>query len=426
MLARVGSLVIKMLVNAIVLPNYLGGVLFGTYNYPLTFLSFFIGLCTLGTDSLVTRQLLRSPNLKNEILGSAFFIRLCGGLVALPLIYFTFHLLSSIAPHAPSANFQQVAFVSIICLIQSTQIIDSFFQAKVQGKYIMYVQVGGNLMSAFLKIMLVYLGASINYFIAMLVVDVVLLQLGYIIAYKRLGENVFHWKYNSRIAKHLLKAGWPLALSAIFVSLYMKIDQLMIDAMLGSEQLGVYSTVVTFSESWYFIPVAISSALFPAIMNFRKNSRAIYEKRMSNLYELMVVMSVSIALVVTFIAPYLYGFLYKSRPEFFAGSAVLQIHIWSGVFTFLATSSSQYLIAEKYTHIALTRTVLGALCNVGLNFLLIPKYGIVGAAYGTLLAYLVAAFSILLFRKTRRQGILLLKSLFLLNILKSLVNKNSR
>lgn len=424
LLARVGSLFIKMVVNAIILPNYLGGHLFGSYNYPLTILSFFMGICTLGTDSLVTRQLLRSPNLKNEILGSALRIRLIGGLVALPLIYFSYFLIEGFATHAPAASFLQVAFVSVICLLQSVQIIDSYFQAQVQGKYIMYVQVGGNILSGIIKLIGVFLGLSLNFFIVTLVLDVLWLQIGYLYFYRKQGENIFQWRFSPKIAKQLLLAGWPLALSSIFVSLYMKMDQIMIDALLGAEKLGVYSTVVTYSESWYFIPVALSAALFPAIMNFKKNDEKLYKKRMGNLYELMVVMSVSIALIVTLIAPHLYAFLYSSRPEFLQGSIILQVHIWSGVFAFLATASSQYLIAENLTTLTLLRTLLGALTNIVLNLILIPNLGILGAAIGTLCAYFVAAFSILFFKKTREQGILLLKSLFLPNLIKGIFRKS--
>lgn len=423
LMARVGSLLIKMIVNAIVLPNYLGGQIFGSYSYPLTILSFFMGICTLGTDSLVTRQLLRSPKLKNEILGSAFRIRLIGGLVALPLVYFSYFLIVRFAPNAPAASFAQVAFVSIICLLQSVQIIDSYFQAKVQGKYIMFVQIGGNILSGIIKLIGVFTGASLNFFIFTLVLDVLWLQIGYLYFYRKQNESIFKWRFNSKIAKHLLKSGWPLALSSIFVSLYMKIDQVMIDAMLGAEKLGVYSTVVTYSESWYFIPVALSTALFPAIMNFKKNNPLLYKKRMANLYELMVVISVSIAIIVTFIAPYLYQLLYSSRPEFLQGSTILQIHIWSGVFAFLATASSQYLIAENLTSLTLIRTLLGAVSNILLNLLLIPKMGILGAAMGTLIAYLVSAFSIVLFPKTREQGLLMIKSLILPNLIKGIFRK---
>lgn len=423
MLARVGSLFIKMLVTAVLLPNYLGGSLFGTYNYPLVFLAFFVGICTLGTEGLVTRELLRKPHLKDVLLGSAFRLRLIGGIVALPLIYAAYFLVSSISASAPAASFKQLAFVSLICIIQAVQIIDSYFQSRAEGKYIMFVQVGGNIISVLFKALLVYLKAPIDYLIGSLVFDVLIIQVGYITIYRKNGNNIFNWRYNSTVAKRLLKLGWPLALSTIFASLYLKIDQLMIDSMLGAEKLGIYSTVVQYSESWYFIPAAISTALFPAIMNFRMKDPLLYQKRLGNLYELMAFISISIALVMTFLAPTLYAWIYSGRPEFMEAVPVLQIHIWSGVFAFLSTANSQYLIAEGLTKLSLYRTLFGASANVLLNIIFIPKYGVLGAAYVTLLAYFITAFSVLLYPKARQQGFMMLKSLFFLHSLERIFAK---
>src|SRR3546814_11302476 len=76
MVARVGAIFIKMVVTAIVIPNYLGSSLNGELNYPLVLVSFFAAACALGMDSFVTRQLLQQPEKKNTILGTAFRLRL--------------------------------------------------------------------------------------------------------------------------------------------------------------------------------------------------------------------------------------------------------------------------------------------------------------------------------------------------------------
>lgn len=424
MLARVGSLFIKMLVTTILIPNYLGAGLTGTLNYPLIF--FFTGICTLGTDALVTRQLLQNPEQENELLGTALRLRLFGGLCAIPIIYLTYYIISQSATHAPAASFQHIVIMSLICLVQAIQILDSYFQSRTQGKNIMLVQVGANILSAIIKFFLVLASASIEAFIVMLVVDVALLQLGYIYFYRKQGKSIFQWTYNPAIAKKLLKLGWPLAFAAIFVSLYLRIGQIMIDAILGNKASGVYSTVLQLTESWYFIPVAISAAVFPAMMNFRKNQPEVYTKRMTNLYDLMVIISVSIALCITFGAPYVYELFYASRPEFIAGAAVLQVNAWAGVFAFLGTASGQYLIGEGLTKISLIRTLCGALFIILLNALWIPKYGIIGAAYANIAAQAIATFSLFLFPKTRKHALIILKSLFFINIINALHKQFSK
>jgi O-antigen/teichoic acid export membrane protein len=55
----------------------------------------------------------------------------------------------------------------------------------------------------------------------------------------------------------------------------MKIDQVMIKEMLGAEQVGHYAAAVRLSEAWYFVPMAITSSVFPAIINAKKKRRAL-------------------------------------------------------------------------------------------------------------------------------------------------------
>src|SRR3546814_19962737 len=98
----------------------------------------------------------------------------------------------------------------------------------------------------------------------------------------------------------------------------MKIDQLMLDAYLGKSVFGVYDTVVKLSEGWYFIPMAIVTALFPAIMNARRDDSARYRRRLQHLYELMTVVSVAIAVVTTLAAPFIYRTFYSA--EYAAGA----------------------------------------------------------------------------------------------------------
>lgn len=421
-MARVGSLLIKMLVTAIAIPNYLGDAQTGILNYPLVLVSFFVAASGLGTDSLVTRELLVHPQQYRTILGSAFRLRLFAGFAAIPLIYLAYLFIGYCAPEPPAAPLNYVTIVSFVCVAQSVNIIDCYFQSIAKGQFIMYVQVGANLLSALLKLTLILSGATLTAFVWMLLADALLLSFGYIYVYRAQQHNPFHWKFDRVVALNLLKHSWPLALSSVFVTLYMKIDQLMLDAFWGKSALGVYATVVTLSEGWYFFPMALVAALFPALMHARRDDAIRYQKRLQQLYELMVIISVGIALVITLIAPYIYQWLYT--PEFHAGAPTLAIHIWAGVFVFLGTASGQYLIAENLTRISFLRTAIGALANILLNLWLLPRYGMNGAAVATLLAYFISTYSVLLIPKTRAHGVSLLKALVLWNTLSTLARKS--
>lgn len=410
MLARVGSLIIKILVG-FAITNYLGKTLNGILNYPTAFTTFFVAAAALGLDGFITRELLRTPENRDRLLGTAFCLKLIGGIIIVPLIYFAYLIWNA---HKPiETPLVYILVVGLTGITQAFYITDSYFQSKVQAKYVMRVQVFGNILSALIKLIFIFLKLSIDWFIFALLFDTIILAVGYVYFYQIKAGNIFNWLFDSTLAKYLIKHSWPLALSAVLVSIYMKIDQLMVENYLGTGALGVYSTVVQLSESWYFIPVAIVTSVFPAIMNAKRDDPERYMKRLQNMYDLMVWISLSVAIFMTFASPIIYHIVYK--PEFWGGAHVLSIHVWAGIFVFLGSASGQYLIVEGYTKLSMLRTGVGALVNILLNIIWIPKYGIMGAALATLIAYFTATFFILFIPKTRTQGIMMLKSLFLVS-----------
>lgn len=408
MLARVGSLVIKILVG-FAITNYLGKIQNGILNYPTAFTTFFVAAAALGLDGFTTRELLRTPDNRDRLLGTAFWLKFIGGIAIIPLIYFAYVLWNTNKPIETPLIY--VLIVGLTGITQAFYITDSYFQSKVQAKYVMRVQVFGNIISALIKLIFIFLKLSVGWFVFGLLLDTIILATGYIYFYSIKVGSIFKWIFDSKLAKYLIKHSWPLALSAVLVSIYMKIDQLMVENYLGTGALGIYSTVVQLSESWYFIPVAIVTSVFPAIMNAKRDNPERYIKRLQNMYDLMVWISLSVAIFMTFASPIIYRIVYT--PEFWDGAHVLTVHVWAGIFVFLGSASGQYLIAEGYTKLSMLRTGMGALANIALNILWIPKFGIMGAALATLIAYFIATFFILLIPKTRQQGIMMLKSLLL-------------
>ena len=160
--------------------------------------------------------------------------------------------------------------------------------------------------------------------------------------------------------------------------------------MAGDKAVGIYAAAVRISEVWYFVPMAIVASVFPAILEAKKRSKVLYYARLQKLYDLMVVISVSIALPMTFMSTPLVNFLFGEA--YLGAGTVLAIHIWASVFVFLGVASSKWFLAENRQILSMHRTVLGAVANVGLNLWLIPQYGAVGAALTTVLSYAIAAF----------------------------------
>ncbi|RYG15576.1 MAG: flippase [Chitinophagaceae bacterium] len=417
MLGRVGSLAIKMAIT-IAVANYLLTYNNGVLSTASSYIYLFASIAGLGLDSFIVKELHQYPEKRDEILGTAFILKVIAGLACVPAVF----LVWQVFPLTDTA-YQIIFVLSFTGVVQSLTVVDSFFQAEVQSKYIMQVQIVGNLISAALKLLLIQLNAPLIHFVYALLFDVLVLSIGYFFMYHRKGRNIFNWKFNQKLAKRLLTLSWPLIISGIMVSVYMKIDTIMLKEILGktgTSAAGAYDTVVRFSEALNFVPVAIVTSLFPAILNAKRDDPTRYQKRLQNLYDLMVWLSFSFALFITFASSHIYKLF---KPEYAEAAPVLSMHVWGSVFVFLGVASGQILLAEGFNKLTFIRTGFGAIINIVLNFILIPKMGMMGTAIATVIAYFSAAFLILFIPKTRPQGIMMLKSLFLVSLIKKLVKR---
>jgi PST family polysaccharide transporter len=189
----------------------------------------------------------------------------------------------------------------------------------------------------------------------------------------------------------------------------MKIDQIMLGQMLGDQAVGIFSAASRISEAWYFVPMIIVGSVFPSILDAKKCGEVQYHNRLQHLYDLMVWLSVAIALPMTFLStPIVIGLFGLAYAE---SGPVLVIHIWASVFVFLGVASGQWFIAENRQILIFQRTVLGAIVNVALNYIFIPRFGVIGAAYATVLAQASVGLVYDLFQKeTRPMFLMKLKS----------------
>ena len=126
----------------------------------------------------------------------------------------------------------------------------------------------------------------------------------------------------------------------------------------------------------------------------------------------MVWMGIAIALPMTFLSDWLVNLLYGE--EYNQSASVLIIHIWAGIFIFLLVASGKWLINENLSKQALNRNLAGVVINILLNYFLIKNFGIIGAAYATLISYAIAGFFYDIFSKKLRNNFYLKLNAFFL------------
>jgi len=408
---RVLSMVVALFVGVYV-ARYLGPERFGLLSYAGSFAGLFTALATLGLDGIMVRELVKTPERRDELLGTAFWLK-AGGAILMWI---------GIAVAVPFTNNDTqtnilIVIIAFAIIFQAFNVIDFNYQAEVKSKYVVYAQLVSLVISSITKLVFVWIAAPLVWFACVFLLDAVVLAAGMTAMYLKNTGNIWYWKWRWQTAKELVKDSWPLILSGMVIAIYMKIDQVMIKEMLDAEAVGNYAAAVRLSEAWYFVPMAITSSVFPAIINAKKQSEELYYQRLQKLYDLMVWLAVAIALPTTFLAPWVIRVLYGEA--FLPAAGVLSIHIWAGVFVFLGVASGKWFITENFMKLAFYRNFLGAIGNVIFNLIFIPILHIKGAAIGTLLAnFLAAYFFDVINLKTRKNFLMKTKSLCFIGVKK--------
>jgi O-antigen/teichoic acid export membrane protein len=254
--------------------------------------------------------------------------------------------------------------------------------------------------------------APVTVFAATLVIDTIVAGSGLVISYRSQGHHLRKLRFSMTRAKNLLSQSWALILSGALAIIYFKIDQVMLGQMAGDEAVGVYSTAVRLSETWYFIPVAIAISVFPALIRSKSRGEEIYYARLQQLYDFLAGLGLAVAVFFTFASDKVIVLIFGA--EYAAAGPILSVHIWAGVFVFLKVAMSRWLLNEGRLNFLFISNGLGAVVNIALNLLLIPRYGGMGAAVATVISYAAAGlFACFLYRPARRNGWMMIKALLI-------------
>ncbi|PMB07717.1 O-unit flippase [Fischerella thermalis CCMEE 5198] len=398
------------LVVGVWVARYLGAKQFGLLNYATAFITLFGPIASLGLDNIVVRHLVHDALSKKEILGTAFRLKLLGGIISLLLpISIILLLLQN-----DTLTVELVAILGVISIFQAFDTIDLWFQSQVQSKYTVLAKNTAFFLVTLARVILIWMQAPLVAFAWAIVAEYMLGAVGLAIVYRIKGYSFWSWGWSYKLARDLLKESWPLIFSGFAILIYMKIDQIMLGTMMDDQAVGIYSAAVRVSEIWYFIPMAITSSVSPSIFAAKKTSELLYYQRLKKLLRLMALISVVLALPISFLSETIIMMLFGN--DYVIAGPILAIHIWASLFVFLGVGADPWFIAESLTDLSLYRTVIGAVINVLLNLLLIPSYGGVGAAIATVIAYACGSvFANATHRKTWKVFKLQMLSLLIFN-----------
>lgn len=363
--------------------RYLGPTQYGILSFAISFVALFGTASTLGLEGILVRHLVTEGAESNEILGTAFVLRLLGGILV-PLL--TVASIFVMVPNDP-ITLLLVSLLSVGLIFQAFDTIDVYFQAQVQSKLTVWAKNAAFLLVAGMRIFLIHAKAPLWWFAAAQVTELALGAIGLIAMYRWRGGRVSMWRARRLRAIELLQQSWPVILTGMAIMIYSRIDMVMLKFMQGDISVGLYATATRISEVWYFVPVAIVSSVSPAIIRAKDNPEIYYE-RIGKLFSLMSVIALIIGSAIALCSHWIIRVAYTEA--FSAAAPVLAVHVWASLFVFLGVAQGPWNISQNLLRLGFYRTLAGAVANVLLNLVLIPRYSAMGAAIATVISYAIA------------------------------------
>jgi PST family polysaccharide transporter len=365
-----------VLVAEILLARHLGPGQFGILSYALAIYSLLLVISSFGIDNLLIKELVGLSSNQNELLTSAIVIKSLGGFFA-----FSFTLIW--VNWFANDIWLPVLLIGVGHLFHWLKVFELFFQSQNKFKNVAIATSGVSLLFFLLKIAFIYQKYSLIVFTCVYLAE--LICTGIVIFVLFIKNNNLQIKLNSETLRQQAKMGLPFVLSGAAVSIYMKIDQIMLQEMVNNEAVGIYAAATKLSEGWYFIGGILTAVMAPTVYRCRLENESKYFDILKKIVAYLLLIGVVILAFTVLFSEYMVNIVYGE--QYLGAAEILQIHVWAIFFIYLGCVQGIYWVAEGLPKVFLFQTLLSAILNIVLNLYLIPIYSGLGAAWATLISY---------------------------------------
>lgn len=390
--------------------RYLGPDQFGLLSYVLAYLAFFQVFANLGMDSIVVRELVHFQGCTKTIgnlLGTTLLMRFTAGLVSWCFAV----LLMAVIYSWDDQVVPLIALAGGSLVFQAADTIDLWFQSQNASRKTVLAKFFAFSLSSSLKLFLIYIGAPLIFFAAAIFFEFGMIALSLIFMYRNNASDITLNSSFRNYGLKLVKESWPIIISGFVINIYMRIDQLIIQSMLGSKEVGLFSVAFIFVSLWSTIPVIVCSSFMPMVSNYKSSNESVYILCISRILRFLLLIGILISILVMIFSEKIIIFIYGA--EYVEAVPVLKILIFIIIPVFLGLGQGLWIFNEKKTHLYLKQTIVGLFFSIPLSLILIKYYGIEGAAISAVLSNFISAIIVNIFIE---------KKLFLLQF--SIITKN--
>lgn len=372
--------------------RYLGPEQYGKLSFAATFVLIPSILANLGLREIVVRDLVKEQEKTEEILATAFILKLLGGIFVL---FISLGMIMLIRP-TDIVTWWLAGIIAAGSIFMACEVTDFWFQSQVKSKYTAIARLVVSFIASLLKVWLVYLEAPLIAFAWVFLFEIFLQALSLLIAYQVYGKSIKVFRGTFERAKILLSNSWLVALGTFALLIQSYMDQIMLGQMVGDKEVGQYSAALKVIEFSILLPLVVCSSIAPAITHAKMRDKAIYHHYLLNNYRLMFLFFLLISIPIFFFAKpvifIIYGNAYQHSAELLP---LLTFRLFFA--NFFIARNLLFIVNEGLFSYSLLTTSMGAVTNIVLNYFLIPRYYSFGAIWASIISFSVTIFLIDIF-----------------------------
>lgn len=370
---RVFGLLLQIIIVAF-LARYLGVSGYGKYALAFAYLSFFHILCNLGLNTILVREISRDKSLAASLVGHGIVIR-----IFLSVVSFSLALLIITVLNYPLDTTKAVYVLSLILLFSAFQTPELIFQVYLKLQYSVLINFGNRLLILGLILLAISQHQTLIFIIWMFVISNLVLVVSILIFSRKFVIPKF--AFNPKTLKWILRESWPVALSAIFITIYFKIDTIMLSFMKGDEAVGYYNAAYAIMTNLILIPAAYATAIFPVISEYFKSSTDSLVKIFKRSFKYLSSLALPIVVGGVILSKQIIIFIYGD--QFYPSVKAFQILIFAVGIIFISNFVSSNITAFNRQRINMWLALGNVILNISLNLLLIPRWSYIGASIAT-------------------------------------------
>jgi O-antigen/teichoic acid export membrane protein len=383
-LVQIGGKVVVLVVGALsigILTRYLGPTGYGKFTLALVYLSFFGIVADLGLFTIAVREMSKNPRRIAEIAGNTLSLRTLLAAVVMSLAVG----ISWLLPYEPDVKIA-IAIATVpnfLGLMNSTLV--TVFQTKLRMERSVIADIVGRLASLAAVIVVAVLDLG---FYAVVTTAAV----GMIVTFASsalLARRLVRLRFLTDVAlwKELLVESLPLGAALVIVNMYFRADIILLSFLRSNAEVGLYGAVFKLIELLITLPVFFMNSVLPVLMRRLGEGKDQAARVIQKSFDLLLIAGLAFAGGGLVLAPDIMRLIGGS--EFVPAADALRLSLAAVALTFLSVAFSNLYIAKGRQVMALKLGTIGLIINVGLNLLVIPAYGITGAAAVTLFSELV-------------------------------------